>query len=361
MVPLGVAALYRLLAPAPEGGRRWLRHGLLAALVAAGTFVVVCPFSVLDFPTFRGDLMWIGAKTAGALSGAPAAAGFFAFLSVSLEPALGWPLALAVALGVGRALFLRRRAHVVMLSFAAAYLLLASRSAVLEPRYAVPLLGVALVLAADGIAALLGRLRVPDNAAAWAVPAAIALLCLPGAVELIETDYTMTRADTRVESKRWFEAHASPDDRVVIDMSKFWNSASPPLAENRERIEERLALIARGISGAGHSAAYADYYKHQLEHPRHPAFYLLGTDLGNEPLPLLEYRRRGFRWAIVSDEAVRLQEARAARGDSSGLAYYRALEREAELAAEFKPERWKRRGPAIRIYRLDAPVHSTLR
>jgi hypothetical protein len=157
-------------------------------------------------------------------------------------------------------------------------------------------------------------------------------------------------------AKRWFEAHADADDRVVIDMSKFWNSASPPLAENRERIEERLAQIARGISGAGHSAAYADYYRHQLEHPRRPSYYLRGTDLGRDVRALAEYRREGFRWAIVSDEAVRLQEARAARGDSTGLAYYRALEREAARVAEFGPERWKRRGPAIRIYRLDQPA-----
>ena len=179
---------------------------------------------------------------------------------------------------------------------------------------------------------------------------------MPSAIELIETDYTMTRADTRVESKRWFETHAAPDDRVVIDMTKFWNSASPPLAENRERIEERLAGIARGISGAGHSAVYADYYRFQLEHPRRPSFYLRGTDLGNDALPLAEYRRQGFRWAIVSEDAVRVQEGRAARGDSTGLAYYRALEREAAQVAEFRPERWKRRGPVIRIYRLDLPA-----
>ena len=46
----------------------------------------------------------------------------------------------------------------------------------------------------------------------------------------------------------------------------------------------------------------------------------------------------------------------AARGDSTGLAYYHALEREAALVAEFRPERWKQRGPTIRVYRLDLPA-----
>ena len=273
----------------------------------------------------------------------------------SVIPALGLPLAIVAALGGALALVRRKRAAIVMLSFAAAYLLLASRSAVLEDRYAIPLMGVAFFLGAEAIEAVLQRLRVPGRAAAWLVPGLTVALCLPGLLTLIETDYTMTRDDTRVESKRWFEAHAAQDDRVVIDMSKFWNSASPPLAENRERTEERLAQIARGVSGAGHSAAYADYYRFRLEHPSRPSYYLRGTDLGNEAVAPAEYRRQGFRWAIVSDEAVHLQEARAARGQPSGLAYYRALEREASRVAEFAPERWKRRGPVIRIYRLDSP------
>jgi len=357
VVPLSVAALYRTLDPAPAGGARWIRHGVLAAALAGATFLAVCPFAVLDFRTFRADLAWISAKTGGELTGTvPTGGGGFAgFITGCVIPAFGLPLAIAAALGCVLALVRRRRAALVMLAFAAAYLLLASRSAVRLDRYAVPLLGVALCLAADAVLALLSRLRVAGSARAWLVPSAVVLLCAPGAVDLVETDYTMTRDDTRVEAKRWFEAHALPDDRVVIDMSKFWNSASPPLAENHERVAERLAQIARGVSGAGHSAAYADYYRFQLDHPRRPAYYLRGTDLGNDVRALHEYQGEGFRWAIVSADAVRLQEDRAARGDSTGLAYYRALEREAVLAAEFRPERWQRRGPVIRIYRLDLP------
>lgn len=357
-VPLGVAALYRFAEPKPEGGARWIRHGLIAAALAAGTFLLVCPYALLDFRTFRGDLLWITAKTGGELTGGATAAsgGPAAFVTASLIPALHLPLAIVAALGCILGLARRRRAAIVLTAFAAAYLLLAGCSAVHADRYSMPLLGVALCFAAEAIAALLARLHVPERASAWLVPGAVALLCVPSALELIETDYTMTRDDTRVESKRWFEAHAGQDDRVLIDMTRFWNSASPPLSENRERVQERLAQIARGVSGAGHSAAYADYYRFQLEHPRQPSYYLRGTDLGNEVRTLEEYRREGFRWAIVSEEAVRVQEGRAARGESSGLAYYRALEREAAQVAEFRPARWKRRGPLIRIYRLDLPA-----
>jgi hypothetical protein len=46
---------------------------------------------------------------------------------------------------------------------------------------------------------------------------------------------------------------------------------------------------------------------------------------------------------------------RPAPADSSGPAFYRALEREGTRVAVFRPERWRRRGPVIAIYRLDTP------
>jgi hypothetical protein len=354
-VPLAIAVLYRALDPRPAGGARWLRHGLLAAGLAAATFLVLCPYVVLDFRTFRADLSWMAAKAEGRLAGVTQGIpeGIVAFYYRCLLPALHVPLAVAAALGAGLALVRRRRADVLLLAFAAAYVLAASRVSVLNDRYAIPLVPVAMLLVARGASELLARVRLGESAHAWAVPACVLALCLPSALELVETDLTMTRDDTRIEAKRWFESHAAPDDRVVIDMTRFWNSASPPLSENRARLEERLAEVGRGLAGAGHSAVYAEYYRFQLEHPRRPAYYLWSTAMGDSARSPAEYRRDGFRWAIVSEDAVHLQQARAARGDSSGLAYYLALEREAPLAAEFRPVRWLRRGPVIRVFRLD--------
>lgn len=360
-VPLAIAVLYRALDPPPSGGARWLRHGLLAAGLTALTFLVLCPYTVLDFHTFRADLSWMAAKAEGQLAGITHSIpqGIAAFYRQCLLPALHLPLALAAALGAGLALVRRRRADVLLLAFAAAYVLAASRASVLNDRYAIPLVPVALLLAARGVSELLARARLGEAARAWAVPVGLLALCLPGALELAETDYTMTRDDTRIEAKRWFEAHAAPDDRVVIDMSRFWNSASPPLSENRARLEERLAEVGRGLAGAGHSAVYAEYYRFQLEHPRAPAYYLWSTDMGGAARPPAEYRRDGFRWAIVSEDAVHMQQSRAARGDSSGIACYLALEREALRVAEFRPQRWVRRGPVIRVFRLDGAAATT--
>ena len=114
-----------------------------------------------------------------------------------------------------------------------------------------------------------------------------------------------------------------------------------------------------GVSGGGHSTAYAEFFRYRLAHPHHPAYDLLSTGMGDSVRSLDAFRREGFRWAVVSDVAVRIQEARARRGDSTGLRYYRALDLEATRVAEFRPQRWRRLGPVIRIYRIDVPAPGT--
>lgn len=349
--PLLVAVLRRASMESGAERRRWITRGLAAAALAGALFLVISPYVLLDYRTFRGDLAWMSAKTTGELTHATRGllAGFVAFVRECLIPSLGMPLTLAASAGALVALWRRRAADLVLLAFVAAYLLVASRAAILNDRYGIPLVVPALLLTARALTEALTALRLDARARSWAVPVVTVLLCAPLLFTLVEMDCTMTRDDTRVEAKRWFESHVPPDARVVIDMQRFWNSGSPPLAENRERTQERLEEIRRGVSGAGHGAAYTQYYEFLLGHPRSPAYYLRSTNMGLATEPLAQYRREGFGWAIVNEDAAR--ETRA-RGDPTG--YYTALDREGTLVAEFRPERWRRLGPGIRIYRLTA-------
>lgn len=355
-VPLGVAVVLRA---AREPGRRraWYGRGLLMGLGGVLLYLVVSPFTVLDFRTFRGDLLWFSAKAAGELSGKSrdAFSQLVGFVRACVLPGLGLPLTLVGTFGALRALVRRSAADLVLLAFVAAYLLLSSRAAIVNDRYVIPLVVPALLLAARAIEEGLATLRAPARAQVWAVPAATVLLCLPSAIQLVETDITMTRGDTRAEALRWFEARVPADSRVVLDMLKFWNTETAPLAENRARLLEHLDEIARGVSGAGHSAVYADYYRYQIEHPHTPAYYLRGTGLGAAVEPLASYRRQGFEWAMVSETGLAEAEWRASRGDSSAAAFYRALPREGRLVAEFHPAPWRRLGPSIWIYQIAGP------
>jgi hypothetical protein len=351
VVPLGVAVLVRA-ASEPEQRTGWLMRGV--AMIAGGIalWLVISPYTLIDFRSFRADLAWITAKTEGSLTGMSRGGweGLEGFVRTCLMPALGGPIAVAGAAGALFAMFRRTRSDLVLLAFTLAYVVVASRAASLNDRYATPLVVPALLFAARLIEALVlegwSRART-----LIVVPVATAVLCVPVGMRLFEDDLTMTREDTRVVALRWFEANVPPDSRVVLDMLKFWNTATAPVAENRARLEERLVQV-QTVSGGGHSAAYTEFYRYRLAHPHHPAYYLRSTEMGAAVPALDTLRAQGFEWAMVSSEVTDLWLTRPAPPDSSGAAFYRALESSGPPVAEFLPEPWTRRGPAIRIYRL---------
>jgi hypothetical protein len=137
-----------------------------------------------------------------------------------------------------------------------------------------------------------------------------------------------------------------------MDMGRFWNSKGPPLRGNAEYLQERVREIEEGVQGAGHGTAYLDYYRFQLQNIEQPAYYYRSTLMGSSVAPIEDLVAQGFCWAVVNDEAVRTQRSRAFAGDSTGLRYYASLEARARRVAEFRPERWKRRGPLLRVYAL---------
>jgi hypothetical protein len=354
--PLGVAILIRAVTE-PDARGAWLRRGLAVGAAGVALFLLLAPFTVLDFAGFRADLIYIAAKTEGSLYGGVSRgwlAGFDAYLRRCLVPALGAPLSIAAAGGFGTALFRRSRADLVLVAFVVAYLALASRAASLNDRYAIPLVVPALLLAARFTDTLLtgARLRISTS---WTVPASVAVLCAPVALATIEDDYTMTRTDTRIEALRWFEANVPDGARVSVDMLRFWNTATAPIAEDRERLVQRIDEAEHGHVESGQTRAFADYYRYQLEHPHTPSYYVLSTNMGTAAPPLDSLRRRGFEWAMVNGEVVDRWRARPSPPDSSGGAYYRALDREATLVASFVPEAWARPGPVVRVYRLVPP------
>ncbi len=359
VVPLGMAVLLRMVRE-PERRGWWLSRALLAAGAGLVVFLAVSPYVVLDFPTFYTDLMYqysLNRNLHGQISRSMFPQGLF-FLRSYVAPALGWPLAVTAALGAGWALWRRSLADCVLLSFAAAYLLLASHSHGYLDRYAMPLVVPAILFAARLIEVVVEWLCRPRAAAetgsrwwvGWLTPAAVLLLSLPTAVELVRTDYTMTRDDTRLEALRWFVSHVPADSRVVLDMSQFCNNLTAPLKENRARLEERLAVSARDVYGAAHHATfYAEYYRYQLEHLSAPSYYLRRTDSARS---LADYRREGFTWAMVNDDIARKMLDTPAPPGDSGPVFYQALQRECVQVAEFHPEPWKCLGPVIRIYRI---------
>ncbi len=350
-VPLAIAMLLRI-AGEPKRMWHWLGAAVLTGLAGIAIHLVLSPFTVLDYKQFLHDLSYEAAKASGGASGprAPARA-ILAFIHDALVPSLSMPMFVLAALGTLAAFIRRKPADLVLLSFVGIYFLVMARSGLVNDRYGLPLVMPGLLLAARLVEEVVFRLPARWRRG-WYTPVAMALLSLPSALTLVEQDYTMTRGDTRIEGLRWFEANVPFDDRVVIDMHRYRNTATPPLNENVARLEERIAEVRSGVEGSGNSRAYEPFFKYRLEHPRKNAYYLTSTNMGYDARRLDAYVREGYRWAVVSMEARELHEHLASAGDSSHVRYYLDLDRDAKLVAEFKPRRWRSLGPEIRVYRL---------
>lgn len=352
LAPLGVAVLLRLRAE-PGSAARWIGGALLAVLGGIAIHLLLSPYTLLDHRQFLHDLQYEAAKASGGTAGPrPPLRAIAAFFMDALVPSLTLPLLVLAGIGGLAALWRRRAADLVLLSFVACYFAVMARSGSVNDRYGLPLVLPGLLFAArwmEDVFAAVPRIATQR----WLLPVSMFLFSLPSATRAIETDLTMMRGDTRIDAMHWFEQHVPSGARVVIDMHRFRNTASPPLAENAVRLRERLEEIRSGdIAVSGNSRAYEPFYRYHLEHPRPIAYYLRSTDMGGAKLPLDAYRADGFEWAVTSDLARTIHERMASSGDSSGLRYYLELERDGQLVAEFRPRRWVRMGPVIRVYRL---------
>lgn len=350
-VPLAIAMLLRI-AGEPKRMWHWLGAAFLTGLAGIAIHLILSPFTVLDYKQFLHDLSYEAAKASGGSSGprAPARA-ILSFISDALVPSLSMPLLVLGGVGALAAFIRRKPADLVLLSFVGIYFLVMARSGLVNDRYGLPLVMPGLLFAARLVEEFVFRMPARWRRG-WYTPAIMALLSVPSAFTLAEQDYTMTRGDTRIESLRWFEAHVPFDDRVVIDMHRYRNTASPPLNENTVRLKERIEEVQKGVEGSGSSRAYEPFFRYWLEHPRPNAYYLMSTNMGYDARRLDQYVREGYRWAVVSVEAREMHERFAAGGDSSHVRYYLDLDRDAKLVAEFKARRWHTLGPEIRVYRL---------
>jgi 4-amino-4-deoxy-L-arabinose transferase-like glycosyltransferase len=202
---LAAAAKYpgalALVGVAAAGWGQWRRLGLAAA-VACAAFFAGSPFVLLDPGRAWSDLRRVEAyHTTGWLGFEHDPPGPLAVLD-RLWGGYGPFLAFALA-GLAIALWRRRRADLVLASFALAYFVFVSLLHSHFDRYTLPLVPVLGVLAA---------------AATPLVPIALVSLAVPLAWSIGHAR-TLTRPDTRAVAQRWIESHLPRGARIYAESS----------------------------------------------------------------------------------------------------------------------------------------------
>jgi hypothetical protein len=267
------------------------------------------------------------------------------FYGTILEMAWGWPLLLAAAVGLAKAINRRKYEDLLMLIFPASFmvvLLLAPASSSAFARYLVPILPFAAYYAADGLVTILDRLANHWSASSrrFALALAAGLLIIVPAVRIVQLNRLWTKTDTRTLAKHWIEENIPEGSHIALQ----WHS--PPLStvDDYEPASQRT-----------YAAKTIDPFSSD------PELYSLDY-----------YVRGAFDYVVMSSYIYRLQRVDPLENQQRE-AFYRSLDTEAQLVAEFKPTAnneevpfmfeeiyspfvslWQRDrpGPTIKIYRI---------
>jgi len=346
---------------APVAGPR-VRGLALAGVLALAGFLLANPYALLDFDAFREGISRQSEASGdgGGKLGLSTDSGVLYYLGTATW-GLGWLPALAALGGViGLALRDRRLAAVLVpapLLFLA-FMGLQDRffARWLLPVY--PLLcllaGWAAVAAAAWLTARLRRLPLRAGPVAAALGL---LLCAQGLVFSIHNDAVLAREDTRQLARDWMVANVPIRSKVVVEpfTPAAWAADAESVREgtgNGFRWNKWPTTRAPDDLGGG-VIRFEDY-----ERTTRPE--LLGA-----------YARGGYCWVVTG--STQYGRAFAEPGEvPRAIAYYAALERDAELAYEVRPLEgggarlpfsydfsfnayplnYERMGPEVRIFKL---------
>ena len=324
LLPLALAHAW---SPGPSRGRRFA----LCAAVAIGVFAATSPFSWLDLLSRGGELAVTLSVFVRGSFGASARPAAFTYLQRVLPGDQGWPLVLLVAAGAAGSLVRRSRERLVLLSYLVPFALLLGVVTSAFERYLLPIVPVALTLAASGLrdAWALPSLRRWVSVAAVASFAGLGFNC----VRYFREAY---RRDSRAAAREWIDSSLARGSLVALE------ALGPRLLG----VDEQMSLAALPGLSLGVRAA--------LE--RAPAFSIAQVPMTvHDPEPTAAFYDlrdlAGFDAVVVSGSVRQRYLAEPARF-AVQADFYAGLERFWRL--DFRTPRDGGSGPEVVVYRSDS-------
>jgi hypothetical protein len=316
-----------------------MRALLVPAVAACGAalagFLIANPYALLDFDAFHAGVARQRTLASGeelSKLGLTQRNGVVYYLW-SLTWGLGWIPAFAALGGALRLLVRDRRLALVLLPAPVLFVLFMGMQERYFGRWLLPVLPIAILLAAYGGASL--ARAIAARAPRLAVPAATlvaAALLAQGLVHSVHVDRVLARPDTRGSAREWLLANVPAGSKVVIEPFvparwledpnradpatpggarwRLWNTARADVDDAGRRLPKGRTRYVK-----------VDKYERTLR-----------------PALLHVYVAQGYCWVVTGSS----QFSRAfAQPDEvpQAIAYYAALGRRSEVTARFSPYR----------------------
>ncbi len=372
LVPLLAASAAHYLDTPRGAGRSVLICLTLAGLAALCGFLIADPYAVLDFSAFRAGIVHqstVSGEAQGKL-GAPKESGILYYLW-SFTWGLGWVpscAALGGALLVWRTKGSRgsRRLGWMLVPAPALFLVFMGIQGRYYGRWLLPIFPIVCLLAAFFALTLLERLAADARRPGMRIGLAalvVFALCAQGLLYSVHSGLVDSRANTSNLTRAWMVAHIPVGSRVVIEptVPDGWaqDIGHPSQTADGDRWIKYPTLRAV-ISTSGEFDPQASYVVQIEDYERTLGPALIGW-----------YERRGFCWVVrgstQSDRA--LADPKAV---PRAIAYYKALERQAQVvyrispyghgqrpvafnfdwSFDYYPLAYYRPGPEMTVYRL---------
>lgn len=361
---------------------------VLAGVIWCLAFFVGAPYNFLDFETFKETMItpppMPGSERAvtGVEPGmldtlAKTVRGMGHAVTVMLRPtAFGAVLGITAFAGVALMLLRRRARDLVLLAAVGIYFLVACEHhhVHLKTRHLIPIYPFLCVAAAIAVERL-SELRWLRSRA-WAPGLACLLIVLSPVYEVVQFDRKLSRKETRTLAKEWIEANIPRGTKILLDVK------GPRLSNSRENLEKLYERATQKSGAGGFTTHLEPYFRYQLEAVGAHTYDLtqihhawwnrkepttgvataeteFDIDFGNPVyergvMPLEYYRENGYEYVVTTSGDYN-KFLYGYRKDTfpSVRKFYEQLFAQATPIMEIAPEDELRRGPVVKIFRLD--------
>lgn len=213
--------------PTHRSARDIIKRAALLTAVAATAFLLLAPYTVIEFTAFIRSLNSISSHLAGG-HGPNVGRGWWVHLTSSLRHGVGTPELIAGVAGLAWAIWKSPRIGIMLALFPLATFIAIGGGLTVFARYALPIvpflsLGAAYATT-EAVRALTAWVRRPQWQPALVWLTALVVIA-PSAVSVWQFDRLLAVEDSRVLAARWIKGHF-PNGATIGETERRWNRLS---------------------------------------------------------------------------------------------------------------------------------------